>query len=99
MKNVTLQLAAWNSLTTWKPQVGDTVICHGMLTHWFGVVNSVSPSKITVIKAGIPVLLLTMDEAEHSKNQLELNISKIRTSRGGKYAVLQVVSGAQVWYV
>lgn len=99
MKDISVQLAAWNPISTWRPQIGDVVIYHGLFTHWFGIVNSISSGKITVVKAGLPILLLTMDEFDMPKNQIELSVSRVRSSRGGKYAVLQLNAGSQIWYV
>lgn len=99
MKQIALQLANYNAIAMWKPQVGDVVIHHGFLQHWFGIVNSINQGSVTVVRAGLPVLMLTMDEHDMAKNKQELSIQIVRNSRGGKYAAIQNMQGTQTWYV
>jgi hypothetical protein len=99
MKNVALQLAQFNGLTNWKPQLGDHIVQHGLFTHWFGVVNGIDGNVLSVIKAGLPVLLLTMEESAIPSNTIKLNVSSIKTSRAGKYAIIQHNGADQVWYI
>lgn len=99
MKEVTLQLAQYKPLIQWRPQIGDTIIQHGLLTHWFGIVNGINGNILTVVKAGLPILLLTIDELSIPKNQIEITTQKIATSRNGKFAVLQNIAGNNIWYV
>ena len=99
MKNVALNLAQYSGLSTWKPQLGDVVIQHGWFTHWFGVVNGIDGNSLSIIKAGLPVLLFTMDESTIVGSTTNLNVSSIKTSRPGKYAIIQHDGASQVWYI
>lgn len=98
---ISVNLAQSNSITKWKPTLGDFVVWHGWFTHWFGVVNSINAEgTVTITKAGIPVLLFAMDELEQSKSKITVPISAITRSRGGKYAVMQALPNtANIWYV
>lgn len=99
MRNVALQLAQFNGLANWKPQLGDHIVQHGLLTHWFGIINGIEGNTLSVIKAGMPVLLLTMEESDITKNTIKLNVSSIKTSSAGKYAIIQHSGENQVWYI
>ena len=99
MKNVAVQLAQYKGLQNWQPQLGDMIIHHGWLTHWFGFVNAIDGGVLSVVQAGLPLLLLTMDELNIQKNTKKVSISSIRNSRAGKYAVLQNIANTQVWYI
>jgi len=99
MKNVALNLAQFNGLASWKPQLGDVVIQHGLVTHWFGIVNGINGNTLSIIKAGLPLLLLTMEESSIPSNTVQLNIASIKSSRGGKYAILQHNGPDQIWYI
>ena len=89
-----LKLAQYKALTKYVPQVGDFVVWHGWFTHWYGVVNGLSDHTVTIIHAGMPKLLFTMDPDEMTNNTQKIKIGKIRGSKGS-YSVLQ--NG--VWYV
>lgn len=99
MKNVALQLAQFNGLASWKPQLNDVIIQHGWFTHWFGIVNGIDGNVVSVIKAGLPVLLLTMEETLIPNNTTKLSVASIKTARPGKYAVIQNNGVNQIWYV
>ncbi len=99
MKQVTLNLTQFGPLARWKPQVGDIVFWHGWFTHWFGIINGISEGQATIVKAGLPYLLVAMSEAEISKNQVNIDLAKIAGGSRGKYAVLQITGSTSVWYV
>lgn len=102
-QQLTANLAQYKPISTWRPQLGDVVFQHGFLTHWFGIVNGVDRAKgfgeVSITKAGMPLLLVTMNDAEAESNKVVLPIAEILTSRGGKYAALQTIGGSLVWYV
>ena len=96
MPTVTMELAKFKPLPTWVPKVGDTIIYHGWLWgRWYGVVNEVGVGTIDVIKAGLPVLLFTMQPDEQDSHKASLNPSRVRSSRGGEYAVIQ----DGIWFI
>ena len=62
----------------------------------YGIINGIDENRLRIIKAGMPMLLLTMDPEEMDKNSnLEVvSLNKIRKSRGA-YAIQQ--NG--IWYI
>ena len=90
-----ISLAQYKPISKYVPQIGDFVVWHGWFTHHYGVINSVNDnSNVTIIHAGMPRLLFTMDPDDMAKNTKKVKISVIRGSKG-PYAILQ--NG--VWYV
>lgn len=98
---ISVNLAQSLPIAKWRPTLGDFVVWHGWLQHWFGVISSINAEgTVTITKAGMPILLFTMDELEQTKNKITVAVSAINRSRGGKYAVMQALPGtANVWYV
>ncbi len=94
-------LAHYKSIAEWTPQVGDFLIWHGWLTHWFGVICGVSNQDhtVTVIKKGIPILLLTLDQGEYEKNREIIPAARIRRSVSGKYTAQRAIGNNIVWYI
>jgi hypothetical protein len=99
MTNIPSDLAHFKYLTEWSPQIGDIVIWHGWFTHWYGVVSSITNSTVGIIKSGLPILLLTMDQSDYDGNTMNVSISDIRRSTGGKYATIRSVGSNTVWYI
>lgn len=100
MKTVSQEILRYAPLGTWRPQVGDVVIHHGWLSHWFGTVSSINGDQFSVVKAGLPILLTQLDEIEQVKSTEELTVARmLRSNRGGRYAAIQASGGAVVWYV
>lgn len=93
-------LAFYKSLAEWAPRIGDNIVWHGWLQHWFGVVNGISPDgNVSIIRAGIPLLLFSMSEPQMEKNTVHIHITELKTSTGGKYCAMQAQGGSIVWYV
>lgn len=101
MSNVGMNLAQYRPIAAWQPQLGDIIIWHGWLTHWFGIVAGVSlnEDRLHIVKAGMPLLLVSFNPGEVEENKTELRISSVLASTGGKYAVIQTAGGNTVWYV
>lgn len=99
--NVGVNLAHYKPINSWDPEIGDIVVWHGWIQHWFGIVAGVNPSedKIYIVKSGLPLLLVGMSPPEIENNKTELSLSSILSSTGGKYAALQTVNNTLVWYV
>ena len=91
-----VDLAKYRSLAIWQPKVSDFIIYHGWIrARWYGIVSSINDDEITIIKDGLPKLLFTMPPNEFQQNSVKLSASRIRSSRGGEYHILQ----GEVWYV
>jgi hypothetical protein len=95
MRGMSVALAQYRSIHTYKPHLGDFVIWHGWLTHYYGVVNTIQDDRISMITAGLPCLLFSYDDDESSRNTKHVSVNKIRRSKGGTFTVLQ----GDIWYV
>jgi len=95
-----LDLAHYKSIGEFEPQVGDFIIHHGWLTHWFGVIGQTNPDgTIEVIRAGLPLLLFTLSSSKQDKSKLIIDLDDIKTSKGGKYAAIKCMQNLVIWYV
>lgn len=92
--NFNVTLAEYKPISAYKPRVGDFLIWHGWFTHFYGVINGIDNDRIRIVRAGMPILLFSMDPDDMDKNLETLSVNKIRRSRGA-YAVHQ--NG--IWYV
>jgi hypothetical protein len=93
-------LAYYKPLQEWAPAVGDIIIQHGWFTHWFGVISQINTDgTIDVIRAGLPVLLVTMSTAKMQKSKKILDTSDIKASSGGRFAAIKCAQNALIWYV
>lgn len=98
----TVELARYRAISNYMPIVGDFIMVHGMFIQrvkWFGIINGVSDDKISVVKSGLPKLLLTMTEKEMIKSTVELSLDSIRKSTGAYTILQQSKEKAMVWYV
>jgi hypothetical protein len=102
-KHLTIQYAQFLPLKDWRPLIGDLVIWHGWFTHWFGFISSIDQNgMLSIIKAGLPALLMQMNQGEYAKNTIKVNMFKMLGSRNGEYAALQCPGGhpeKTVWYI
>ena len=96
-------LAFYKSVQDYSPSYGDYFIWskwfstwHGVVTHW-----DLESGTLSIVFAGLPFLLLTMDEAEQAKETKILKISDIKNAKNGKFAIQQQdrESGQSVWYI
>lgn len=97
-----VNLAQHTSIAGWKPDVGDFVVWHGWLQHWFGVVSAVNDDEVTIIRKGMPILLFTLTQSDYDKNRLIISLSEIRSGGSfwhGTYSVVKAVRNNIVWYV
>lgn len=92
--NLNITLAEYKSIISYQPKIGDFVIWHGWFSHYYGIINGINDNQIRIVKAGMPLLLLSMDPDDINKNLIVVSVNKIRGSRGS-YAVNQ--NG--IWYV
>lgn len=101
MNQIPSDLAHFKHLIQWTPQIGDMVIWHGWFTHWYGVVRLVDTvdNQVHVIRKGLPVLLLTLEQGEYENNTIKIPIHKIKKSSGGKYATIRSVGSNTIWYI
>lgn len=104
-RDVAIELVKYADIhATYKPQVGDVVMCHGYMQRvkWFGVVNGIdNDSNLKVVKGGMPRLLVQMSQEEMAKNTISIPFSTIKNSVTGTYTIIQHVRqhNSMVWYV
>lgn len=96
-----IDLTHHTNLSSWDPQIGDIIIWHGWLQHWFGVVSNVirEDHSVEIIRKGIPLLLFAMIPEEHDKNKIKISVGDIKSSTGGKYAAVRANKNNLIWYV
>lgn len=100
IQNFNVDLAFFKSLAEWKPAVGDIVVYHGWLFHWFGIVSQLNQDgTVVIIKSGLPILLLTMNNKAMNKSKITVDTSDIKGSSGGKWTVLKGEKSAVVWHI
>ena len=89
------------NLADYKPQFGDFVLWSGWFSCWIGVVSDCSKNleQISVVFAGLPILLFQMDESDQPRNTRILQLSQIRKARNGTFSILQQINNVNVWYV
>ncbi len=99
-RNFQVDLALYKSIQDWEAQVGDIIICHHFFSHWYGIISQTNPDNtIVVTQAGLPLLLLTMNNNTQEKTKRTLDISDIINSKGGKYAAIKCIQNTLVWFV
>lgn len=96
-----IDLAHYDDIRRWTPQVGDFIIWHGWFQHYFGVVSDIirEDQSVEIIKQGIPLLLFDMVSEDHDKSKIKVSIGKIKGSRGGRYAAIRAQGSNIIWYV
>jgi hypothetical protein len=100
MSEVGVNLAHYKPISTWKPRVGDVLVWHGWIQHWFGIVSGINKDgTLTVVKGGLPLLLVTQSGAQIESSKSEIPLGEIHSSTGGSYAAIQVVQDTPIWFV
>ncbi len=99
-RQMDVNMAQRKPLHAWEPDIGDWIIIHGWVSHWFGVVSKIdrTTNSVEVIRAGLPAILFSYAEDEMVKNTIKINVTRIRNSRT-KYSVVKNEQAAMVWYV
>jgi len=99
-QSVQVDLAEYAPIGDWVPMVGDVIIWHGWINHWFGIVSAAPPSgTLYVITSGLPIALFTMNPSKVEKATKKIDAHDIKSSRHGEWAILQTGKGKTVWYV
>jgi hypothetical protein len=88
-RDVQVEYARCKNIATYVPKISDFIIWHGFVKRWYGIIMDVTPTEVVVVTENLPKLLLTMPEDEKIKRSKHIPISKIRSSRGGEWHVLQ----------
>jgi hypothetical protein len=68
---------------------------------WHGLVVGYDKNtdEISVIFAGLPFLLFTMDESDHAKETRKIKLGDIRRASNGKFAIQTIEGTNAVWYI
>ncbi len=103
MKATAQALAQFSRLNAYEPQIGDFVIWAGLFSTWYGVVASVSEQarSMAIIFEKLPVLLFSLNESEHPKNNHVVKLHDMINAKSGVWSVSQHnnKTGDVVWYV
>lgn len=96
-----IDLAHYDNIRKWEPQIGDCIIWHGWFQHYFGIVSGIlkEDNSIEIIKKGLPLLLFNMVPEEHDNNKIKIDIGEIKGSRGGKYAAFRAYGNNIIWFI
>jgi hypothetical protein len=94
-------LALHKSKLSYAPRYGDYIIWARWFSTWHGLVIDYDKDtdEISVIMAGLPFLLFTMDESDHQKETVKIKLSDIRKAPNGKYAIQTVEANNAIWYI
>ncbi len=90
-----VELAKYRSFATYVPKISDFVIWHGWWKRWYGIVTDIDNGVLSILTENLPKLLFTIPEDERQKRTIKISLTKIRSSRGGEYHIIQ----DGIWYV
>jgi hypothetical protein len=96
-------LAHYSDLRRYIPAYGDYLIWSKWFTTWHGFIVDFDAKtlEVSVIFAGLPILLVTMSELEQKKETRKIPLGELNNATKGKYAVLRhdTANNANIWYV
>ena len=95
-------LALYKNLQEYTPSIGDYVVWARWWSTWHGIVSSydLKTDNMYIIFAGVPFLLLTMDEREQQKETKTITLSKIKNASQGSFAIQQHDKQRNtIWYI
>lgn len=104
MQSVSLPpLANYADLRKYTPAYGDYLIWSKWFTTWHGFIVDFDArtAEVSVIFAGLPILLVTMSEEEQKKETRKIKLGELTNATKGKYAVLRhdEKNNVNIWYV
>lgn len=102
MPQTSTEIARYRPIVTYIPTIGDYIVWAGWFSTWHGLVVGFDreTEDVSIVFAGLPFLLFTMDPAEQKKETKVLKLAKIRSSANGTFATSQQTEGyTQVWYI
>ena len=66
------------------------------MSKWYGIINDIArDGRISVIKDGLPFLLLTTAVDQQQDKTIDMSSSRISRCRAGEFAVLQ----GDTWHI
>ncbi len=94
-------LAHHRSRLDYVPKYGDYVVWSGWLSTWHGLVVDYNKKtdEVSIIFAGLPFLLVTMDESDQQRETRNIKLSELRQAPNGKYAIQTVEEQTAIWYI
>lgn len=97
-------LAQYTWITDYQPQYGDYVIWTGWFSVWHGFVVGYDKNNsiVDIIFAAMPLALIELqDESEQKENTYQIDLLKIKRSKGGEWAVMrhEQAQNSIVWYI
>jgi hypothetical protein len=96
-------LAQYKSRKEYSPEYGDYVVWSGWITTWHGVVTNfdANAQELSLVWAGVPFLLFTMDEETQKRETKKLKLDDLRNAGNGKFAIqrLDKTHNVVIWYI
>lgn len=96
-------LAQYRSIADYIPSHGDYIVWSGWFTTWHGLLADYDrdTDTISIIFAGVPFVLLTLNEAEQEKDTKKIKLNNIKLSSHGKWAIMQLDTSrsTNVWFI
>ena len=96
-------LAQYKSRDQYRPIYGDYFVWSRWFTTWHGLVLDYDAvtDTVSIVMAGVPYLLFTMNQTELEKETIKITLSKIKEAPNGKYAIQHhdQTQNAIIWYV
>ena len=99
-------LAQYKPRKDWRPQYGDYFVWSRWVSTWHGTVINFDQDadEVSIVFAGVPFLLFTMDlknEAAVKKETRKLKLDMIRNAGNGKFAIQRhdEAQNAVIWYI
>lgn len=98
---VGMPLAQYKQRRDYVAKYGDYVIWSGWFSTWHGFVIDYDKltDEVSIIFAGVPFLLLTMEESDHAQETKKLKLADIRNEVNGKYAIQTTENNTSIWYI
>lgn len=94
-------LAQYKARSEYVPKYGDYIVWSKWFSTWHGfVVNyDKSSDEVHAVFAGVPFLLLTMEESDHETETVKIKLSKLRSAPNGKFAIQTMEGQTPVWFI
>lgn len=91
------------SIVDYEPVLDDIVIWSKLFTTWYGKVVDFDKKnyKLHIVFEGSPFLLATLNEYEYDRNKYIIDLTDIKNSRSGTWAVIRYdfKQLKDIWYV
>lgn len=83
------------------PKYGDYITWSGWFSTWHGLVVDYDKTtdEVSIVFAGVPFLLVTMQESDIPREIKKIRLADLRQAPNGKYAIQVIEENTAIWYV